>query len=73
MEENLRYEAALQSVKKWNAKMMMERKLRQPYLDNTTGLAQTNCHLWVSEQQRHPGKRSLATVDSCNVSSEKLF
>ncbi|XP_067932149.1 zinc finger protein DPF3-like isoform X2 [Watersipora subatra] len=55
VEEKSKYDTALESVKQWNSKMMMERKMRQPYLDNTTGLAQTNCHLWISERERNPG------------------
>lgn len=55
MTDEMKYAASLESVKSWNAKMMMDRKMRQPYLDNTTGLAQTNCHLWMSKLDRNPG------------------
>lgn len=59
MTDEMRYSAAMESVKTWNSKMMIERKMRQPYLDNTTGLAQTNCHLWVSNMDRNPGQYGL--------------
>jgi len=53
--DDAKYTAAMDAVRKWNSQMMTERKLRQPYLDNTTGLAQTNCHLWMSNRLRNPG------------------
>ena len=55
LEDEQKYSSALESVRGWNAKMMAERKMRQPYLDNTTGLAQGNCHLWTSAHDRQPG------------------
>ena len=63
MDEKSKYDASVESVKQWNSKMMMERKMRQPYLDNTTGLAQTNCHLWISERDRHPGNNNNIDYD----------
>ncbi|XP_078672957.1 zinc finger protein DPF3-like isoform X7 [Branchiostoma floridae x Branchiostoma belcheri] len=33
----------------------MERKMRLPFLDTLTGVAQTNCSLWMSQSQRRPG------------------
>ena len=65
IEDEQRYQAALESARSWNTKMLTERKLRQPYLDNTTGLAQTNCNLWLNARDRQPGKLLDVARVSC--------
>ncbi|CAH1262791.1 DPF2 [Branchiostoma lanceolatum] len=49
------YKEALENASHFNARVVMERKLRLPFLDTLTGVAQTNCTLWMSESQRRPG------------------
>lgn len=55
IEDDTKYQSALESVRAWNTKMMTDRKMRQPYLDNATGLAQGSCYLWVTPLDRQPG------------------
>lgn len=46
------YREALEQVHTYNSKLLLDRRLRIPYIDNQTGLAQQDCHLWVSRVQR---------------------
>lgn len=46
------YREAMEQVHTYNSKLLLERRLRMPYIDNQTGLAQQDCHLWVSRVQR---------------------
>lgn len=36
--------------------MMSERKLRLPFLDSQTGVAQNNCFLWFQKRHRAQGQ-----------------
>lgn len=47
-----RYREAMEQVHSYNSKLLLDRRLRMPYIDNQTGLAQQDCHLWVSRVQR---------------------
>ncbi|KAI8480393.1 Zinc finger protein ubi-d4, partial [Branchiostoma belcheri] len=49
------YKEALENASHFNARVVMERKMRLPFLDTLTGVAQTNCSLWMSQSQRRPG------------------
>ena len=46
------YREAMEQVHVYNSKLLLDRRLRMPYIDNQTGLAQQDCHLWVSRVQR---------------------
>jgi len=46
------YKEALDQVNAYNSKLLLDRRYRMPYIDNQTGLAQQDCHLWVSRVQR---------------------
>lgn len=46
------YREAMEQVHTYNSKLLLDRRLRMPYIDNQTGLAQQDCHLWVSRVQR---------------------
>ena len=46
------YREAMEQVHSYNSKLLLDRRLRMPYIDNQTGLAQQDCHLWVSRVQR---------------------
>ncbi|XP_065660974.1 zinc finger protein ubi-d4 B isoform X1 [Hydra vulgaris] len=48
----LPYKEAMDQVHAYNSKLLLERRLRMPYIDSQTGLAQQDCHLWVSRVQR---------------------
>lgn len=46
------YKEAMEQVHIYNSKLLLDRRLRMPYIDSQTGLAQQDCHLWVSRVQR---------------------
>jgi len=46
------YKEAMDQVHLYNSKLLLDRRLRMPYIDSQTGLAQQDCHLWVSRVQR---------------------
>ena len=48
----LLYREAMEQVHTYNSKLLLDRRLRMPYIDSQTGLAQQDCHLWVSRVQR---------------------
>lgn len=48
----LMYREAMDQVHVYNSKILLDRRLRMPYIDSQTGLAQQDCHLWVSRVQR---------------------
>ncbi|XP_072181934.1 zinc finger protein ubi-d4-like isoform X2 [Diadema setosum] len=48
------YKEALENASNFNSRMMAERKLRLPFLDSQTGVAQNNSYLWF--QKRHRGQ-----------------
>lgn len=48
----LMYKDAMEQVHQYNSKLLLDRRLRMPYIDSQTGLAQQDCHLWVSRVQR---------------------
>ena len=46
------YQEALQASSKFNKRLMNERKMRIPFLDNQTKVAQANCMIWHLEYER---------------------
>lgn len=42
----------VQDAKSYNNLLFVERKLRLPFIDTQTGVAQTDCSLWRSKQER---------------------
>ena len=40
----------------YNTRLCLERKMRLPFLDQQTGVAQSDCALWMHKWQRMPGK-----------------
>ena len=54
----LKYREAIEQVHTYNSKLLLDRRLRIPYIDSQTGLAQQDCHLWVSRVQRCPPIRA---------------
>eukprot|EP00112_Aurelia_sp_Birch-Aquarium-sp1_P004034 Seg1455.5 transcript_id=Seg1455.5/GoldUCD/mRNA.D3Y31 product="Zinc finger protein ubi-d4" protein_id=Seg1455.5/GoldUCD/D3Y31 len=47
-----KYRDAIDQVIAYNSKILLERRLRYPYIDGQTGVAQQDCHLWVSRVAR---------------------
>ncbi|XP_011680113.1 zinc finger protein ubi-d4 B isoform X4 [Strongylocentrotus purpuratus] len=50
------YKEALENASNFNSRMMSERKLRLPFLDSQTGVAQNNCFLWFQKRHRAQGQ-----------------
>lgn len=51
------YRESLEMSASFNSRLTLERKLRLPFLDPQTGVAQRNCSLQVKARQRMPGLR----------------
>lgn len=47
-----KYRDAIDQVTAYNSRILLERRLRIPYIDGQTGVAQQDCHLWVSRVAR---------------------
>nr|XP_010301295.1 PREDICTED: zinc finger protein ubi-d4 [Balearica regulorum gibbericeps] len=39
----------------YNARLCAERSVRLPFLDSQTGVAQSNCYIWMEKRHRGPG------------------
>lgn len=46
------YQEALEASSKFNKNLFNERKMRIPFIDSQTRVAQTNCMMWLMEYQR---------------------
>lgn len=40
----------------YNARLCAERSVRLPFLDSQTGVAQSNCYIWMERRHRGPGE-----------------
>ncbi|KAH7940694.1 hypothetical protein HPB49_003559 [Dermacentor silvarum] len=49
------YKDATESSSVCNTRLVVERRLRLPFLDAQTGVAQSDCALWMARWQRMPG------------------
>lgn len=49
------YREALESSANYNTRLCLERKLRMPFLDSQTGVAQNHSNLFMPKRQRMPG------------------
>lgn len=52
------YRESLEVSATFNSRLSLERRLRLPFLDPQTGVAQRHCALYVKAKQRMPGLRS---------------
>ncbi|XP_064485045.1 zinc finger protein ubi-d4 A-like isoform X2 [Ornithodoros turicata] len=50
------YKDAMESSSNANTRLVVERRLRLPFLDAQTGVAQSDCALWMPHWQRMPGQ-----------------
>ncbi|GIX98032.1 zinc finger protein ubi-d4 [Caerostris darwini] len=50
------YKDAMEHAASYNTRLCLERKMRLPFLDQQTGVAQSDCALWMHKWQRMPGK-----------------
>ncbi|XP_055374282.1 zinc finger protein ubi-d4 isoform X2 [Condylostylus longicornis] len=51
------YKEILENSENFNTRLCIERRLRMPFLDPQTGVAQNHCALFMSKRQRLPGFR----------------
>ncbi|XP_037946812.1 zinc finger protein DPF3-like [Teleopsis dalmanni] len=51
------YKEILENSENFNTRLCIERRLRMPFLDTQTGVAQTHCELFMKKRQRMPGFR----------------
>lgn len=51
------YREAIENSANFNTRLCVERRLRMPFLDPQTGVAQNHCSLFMSKHQRMPGVR----------------
>ncbi|EDV59905.1 zinc finger protein ubi-d4 [Drosophila erecta] len=52
-----KYKEILENSETFNTRLCIERRLRMPFLDPQTGVAQTHCSLFMKKKQRMPGLR----------------
>lgn len=52
------YREVIESSSTYNNNIVHERKMRLPYLDSQTGVAQSDCYLWFNRNDRRPGSES---------------
>lgn len=65
------YKDIIESSSSFNQKLVQERKFRLPFLDSQTGVAQSDCRLWMTENDRLPQKDSTAGTPRTN--SGKIY
>lgn len=51
----------------YNARLCAERSVRMPFLDSQTGVAQSNCYIWMEKRHRGPGKTETLTLNFISV------
>ncbi|MGH0158911.1 UNVERIFIED_CONTAM: hypothetical protein FKN15_036545 [Acipenser sinensis] len=49
------YKDAMEQCHSYNARLCAERSVRMPFLDSQTGVAQSNCYIWMEKRHRGPG------------------
>jgi len=59
------YKEFIKSTREFNHKLVKDRKFRLPFLDAQTGVAQSDCCLWMTERDR----RKEATSNEDNVAN----
>lgn len=52
------YKDAMEQCHSYNARLCAERSVRLPFLDSQTGVAQSNCYIWMEKRHRGPGLAS---------------
>ena len=53
------YKDAMEQCHNYNARLCAERSVRLPFLDSQTGVAQSNCYIWMEKRDRGPGENPL--------------
>lgn len=65
------YKEFIESSSTFNQKLVQERKFRLPFLDSQTGVAQSDCCLWMTKNDRLPQK-DLSSLTNSN-STGKIY
>lgn len=55
------YREAVDNVASYNSRLCSERRLRLPFLDSQTGVAQNHSNLFIPYRYRNPGLLQLFT------------
>ena len=50
------YRDAIEHCRSYNARLCAERSTRLPFLDAQTGVAQSDCYIWMERSHRGPGE-----------------
>ncbi|CAB1332982.1 unnamed protein product [Coregonus sp. 'balchen'] len=71
------YRDAMEQCHNYNARLCAERSVRMPFLDSQTGVAQSNCYIWMEKRHRGPeldlGLKKDALSSSDGSSLEALL
>ncbi|XP_073962811.1 LOW QUALITY PROTEIN: zinc finger protein ubi-d4-like [Choristoneura fumiferana] len=51
------YKEIIENSSTFNSRLCAERRMRMPFIDTQTGVAQSHCNLFMSRKQRMPGTR----------------
>lgn len=49
------YKDAMEQCHSYNARLCAERSILMPFLDSQTGVAQSNCYIWMEKRHRSAG------------------
>ena len=53
------YKDAMEQCHSYNARLCAERSILMPFLDSQTGVAQSNCYIWMEKRHRSAGEGLL--------------
>lgn len=63
------YQEAIQATRSFNRRLIWDRKLRVPFIDSQTRVAQGNSMFWLMEYQR----RDLDEMEECEISNKNHY
>ncbi|KAJ8355361.1 hypothetical protein AAFF_G00061770 [Aldrovandia affinis] len=55
------YREAIEHCRSYNARLRPERSMRLPFLDSQTGVAQSNCYIWMEDSPRSGSRLDRST------------
>lgn len=67
---NSSYMEYIESSSSFNQKLVQERKSRLPFLDSQTGVAQSDCCLWMTENDRLPLEKNSVGQSSSDITGK---
>lgn len=71
------YKDAMEQCHSYNARLCAERSILMPFLDSQTGVAQSNCYIWMEKRHRsaglirfyHPPTTYPTSLNDCDLFS----